>query len=53
MEVCAALKGRVFAPFRSIDLAHFCLISGMVSKGTTGVYELIRELEMDFKKSFP
>ena len=48
------------------DFAHFCLQSGMVFKGTTGVYERIYffqfqmsrkereicEFEMDFKKSF-
>ena len=34
-------KGKVFAPFWSKDFAHFGLGSGMVFKGTTGVYEHI------------
>ena len=50
----------------SIDFAHFGLESGLIFKGTTGVYERIYffqfqmskkereicEFEMDFKKSF-
>ena len=35
-------KGRVFAPFWSKDFVLFGLESGMVFKGTTGVYERIR-----------
>ena len=34
-------KGRVFAPFWSKDFVLFGLESGMVFKGTTGVYERI------------
>ena len=40
--ICAAPKGRVFAPFdlkTGIDFVHFGLESGMVFEGTTGVYE--------------
>ena len=41
---CAAPKGMVFAPFclkTGKDFAHFGLKLGMVSEGTTGVYECI------------
>ena len=38
-RVSAVIKGRVSALGR--DFAHFCLESGMVFKGTTGVYERI------------
>ena len=43
-SVCVAPKGRFFAPFWSetgMDVDHFGLESGMVFKGTTGVYERI------------
>ena len=43
--ICAAPRGRVFAPFwsekRYTGIAHFGLESGMVFEGTTGVYERI------------